>query len=77
MIVLTDTAGSAALVISITRPPKLRERRIRIKPWSHFPSALSPQRRCPIASFLVAGHTDDVPIHNARLPSNWELSTDR
>jgi len=27
--------------------------------------------------FLVAGHTDDVPIHTARFPSNWELSTER
>lgn len=25
----------------------------------------------------VEGHTDDVPIHNARFPSNWELSTAR
>jgi chemotaxis protein MotB len=28
-------------------------------------------------SFLVAGHTDDVPIHSGRFPSNWELSTAR
>lgn len=27
--------------------------------------------------FLVAGHTDDVPIHTAQFPSNWELSTGR
>lgn len=27
--------------------------------------------------FLVAGHTDDVPIHTARFPSNWELSSAR
>lgn len=27
--------------------------------------------------FQVAGHTDNVPIHNARFPSNWELSTTR
>ena len=27
--------------------------------------------------FLVAGHTDDKPIHSARFPSNWELSTER
>jgi chemotaxis protein MotB len=27
--------------------------------------------------FLVAGHTDDKPIHTTRFPSNWELSTDR
>ena len=26
---------------------------------------------------LVEGHTDDVPIHLARFPSNWELSTSR
>jgi chemotaxis protein MotB len=27
--------------------------------------------------YLVVGHTDDVPIHTARFPSNWELSTAR
>jgi chemotaxis protein MotB len=27
--------------------------------------------------FLVAGNTDDKPIHTARFPSNWELSTER
>jgi chemotaxis protein MotB len=27
--------------------------------------------------FLVAGHTDDKPIHTARFASNWELSTAR
>ncbi len=26
---------------------------------------------------LVGGHTDDEPIHTARFPSNWELSTAR
>lgn len=25
----------------------------------------------------VEGHTDNIPIHNARFPSNWELSTAR
>lgn len=27
--------------------------------------------------FRVEGHTDNVPIHNDRYPSNWELSTAR
>jgi chemotaxis protein MotB len=27
--------------------------------------------------FLVAGHTDNVPIHTSRFASNWELSTER
>jgi chemotaxis protein MotB len=27
--------------------------------------------------FLVAGHTDNVPIHTARFASNWDLSTGR
>jgi len=26
---------------------------------------------------VVTGHTDNVPIHTARYPSNWELSMDR
>lgn len=28
-------------------------------------------------SFQIEGHTDNVPIHNARFASNWELSTGR
>ena len=31
----------------------------------------------PDRNFLVAGDTDDVPIHTARFPSNWGLSTAR
>ncbi len=31
----------------------------------------------PDRNFLVAGDTDDVPIHTAHFPSNWELSTAR
>jgi len=27
--------------------------------------------------FQVAGHTDNVPIHSPRFPSNWELSAAR
>jgi chemotaxis protein MotB len=27
--------------------------------------------------FLVAGHTDNIPIKTARFPSNWELSAER
>lgn len=34
--------------------------------------AMYPQRQ-----FQVAGHTDDVPIHNDRFASNWELSSGR
>ncbi|HUN60850.1 MAG TPA: flagellar motor protein MotB [Candidatus Sulfotelmatobacter sp.] len=28
-------------------------------------------------SLRIEGHTDNVPIHNAHFPSNWELSTAR
>jgi chemotaxis protein MotB len=31
----------------------------------------------PDRSFQVAGHTDDVPIHTRRFPSNWELAAAR
>jgi chemotaxis protein MotB len=31
----------------------------------------------PDRRFLVGGHTDNVPIKNAKFPSNWELSTAR
>jgi len=32
------------------------------------------QVECPV---VVEGHTDNIPIHTARFPSNWELSTAR
>lgn len=31
----------------------------------------------PDRRFQIEGHTDNVPIHNARFASNWELSTGR
>lgn len=31
----------------------------------------------PGRRFQIAGHTDNVPIENARFPSNWELSSAR
>lgn len=31
----------------------------------------------PQRQFQVAGHTDNVPIHNAQFASNWELSSGR
>jgi chemotaxis protein MotB len=34
-------------------------------------------RTMPHRQFQVAGHTDNVPIHNERFPSNWELSAGR
>lgn len=33
--------------------------------------------RHPNAQVRVEGHTDDVPIHSAKFPSNWELSSSR
>ena len=32
--------------------------------------------KCPY-SVEIRGHTDDIPIHTERFPSNWELSTAR
>ena len=34
-------------------------------------------RKEPEYRIIVAGHTDDTPIHTAKFPSNWELSTAR
>lgn len=31
----------------------------------------------PDRKFQVVGHSDSTPIHSARFPSNWELSTQR
>jgi len=33
--------------------------------------------QAPTSQVRVEGHTDNVPIHNARFPSNWELSSAR
>lgn len=34
-------------------------------------------RTVPDRRFQIAGHTDNVPIHTPRFPSNWELSNAR
>lgn len=34
-------------------------------------------KQFPDRQIQVIGHTDNVPIHTARFPSNWELSTAR
>ncbi len=34
-------------------------------------------RQMPANPVYVEGHTDNVPIHNRRFPSNWELSAAR
>lgn len=34
-------------------------------------------KQMPQRQFQVAGHTDNVPIHNDRFASNWELSSAR
>jgi chemotaxis protein MotB len=34
-------------------------------------------KQMPKRQFQIAGHTDDVPIHNDRFSSNWELSSGR
>lgn len=34
-------------------------------------------RMMPQRQFQVAGHTDNVPIHNSQFASNWELSSGR
>jgi chemotaxis protein MotB len=50
--------------------------------------ALRPDAHSPLAAFVsviaprkvrirIEGHTDNVPIHNSRFDSNWELSTAR
>ena len=40
-------------------------------------AGLSPALISVDRDFLVAGHTDNIPIKTARFPSNWELSTAR
>ncbi len=37
-------------------------------------AALLRKRKCRLR---IEGHTDNIPIHNARFSSNWELSTSR
>jgi chemotaxis protein MotB len=56
--------------------------------FSEAQAALTPQAESVLAGLApvlarapsrlrVEGHTDDVPIHSAQYPSNWELSTAR
>jgi chemotaxis protein MotB len=37
-------------------------------------AALLRKRKCRLR---IEGHTDNIPIHNAKFSSNWELSTSR
>jgi chemotaxis protein MotB len=34
-------------------------------------------RQFPSRRFMIAGHTDNIPLHNATYRDNWELSTAR
>jgi len=40
-------------------------------------ASIAPALQSVDRDFLVAGHTDNIPIKTARFPSNWELSTAR
>ena len=40
---------------------------------AQFVSVVGPERM----KIRIEGHTDDVPIHNRKFDSNWELSTSR
>jgi chemotaxis protein MotB len=52
------------------------EARIRASAERSFDTIASVLSRYP-NRILLEGHTDSVPIHNARFRSNWELSTAR
>jgi chemotaxis protein MotB len=53
--------------------------RVQIKPAGRDALAEVASALKPLSArhFQVAGHTDNVPIENARFASNWELSTQR
>jgi uncharacterized repeat protein (TIGR01451 family) len=76
----------------VTVTPRARMRRELVLPSSYFAfgkvTLLGDAREAlaPVASFLadhagwqllIEGHTDNVPIHTARFPSNFELSVAR
>jgi chemotaxis protein MotB len=50
----------------------------RLRPQSYWLLNVISKAVSPMANdILVEGHTDDLPIHTAQYPSNWELSTSR
>ncbi len=53
--------------------------KVKIKPEGRTALAKVAQVLATITDreFLVAGNTDNVPIHTEQFPSNWELSTQR
>ncbi len=48
-----------------------------IKPFRKVIEKMVAALRQTRGTIVVAGHTDDVPIHNHRFRSNWELSSSR
>ncbi len=48
-----------------------------LKPGQKFLLKIVPVLQNTPYNILVEGHTDNVPIHTARFPTNWELSVAR
>ena len=48
-----------------------------IKPFRKVIEKMVKALKASRGTIVVAGHTDDVPIHNSHFRSNWELSSSR
>jgi chemotaxis protein MotB len=76
---LRVTVRDGRMVLALSTDVLFDSGRVQIKPAGRdalveVAAALKPMGD---RHFQVAGHTDNVPIDNARFASNWELSTQR
>jgi chemotaxis protein MotB len=69
----------SGIAIKIADPVGFDVGRAEIKPglYSTLSDIANVINAAPTSNIRVEGHTDNVPIHTAQFPSNWELSAAR
>ena len=75
---VTVKANSRGVLMQVQGQVLFEAGQAEIKPGSHpFLDEIARIIKASPYNVAIEGHTDDTPIHTARFPSNWELSTTR